>query len=349
MKRNNTIALLKFLSCIIIVILHSNKWNGTPVLFTFGSILVDFFFITSGFLLVASIVKIEKQSGGRKPKNLGLETFKFVFKKYLSFLPYIVLAYILCLIFRNFSDPITLERNIKSIFDLFLFNMFTYPNKSMLEVTWYLSSMLFAMLILYPLIRKYKDTYFYIIAPVILILLLTYMSYNFTSIKVPTSWANYFTYRGNLRAFLDLSLGTIVYKVVDYIKEIKFKKWFKVFLTIIEIVGYLGVLLVLTNVNRYDYLSIFIIAGLVGLSFSNITYTSQMLPSKITGYLEKLSLPIYIFQELSVSIIKLINIQASAYITCLIYVLIAVALGIAAYYIVMAIKKINFKKLIIDD
>ena len=74
-----------------------------------------------------------------------------------------------------------------------------------------------------------------------------------------------------------------------------------------------------------------------------------MLPSKITGYLEKLSLPIYIFQELSVSIIKLINIQASAYITCLIYVLIAVALGIAAYYIVMAIKKINFKKLIIDD
>ena len=39
-------------------------------------------------------------------------------------------------------------------------------------VTWYISAMILAMLILYPLLIKYKDTFFFIIAPCLSIFLL---------------------------------------------------------------------------------------------------------------------------------------------------------------------------------
>ena len=347
MKRNNTIDLLKFIFCIIILLFHTYQWRETSFYFLSGSICVEFFFITSGYLMAASASK-QTDKIKKDNKSLGLDTLNFILKKFKYFFPYIVVVYITC-IFFGISNNISIDTMVKSIFDLLLLNMFTYPSKSMIGFSWYISSMLFGMLILYPLIKKYKNTYYCVIAPIIFLILLSYMSHNFSSIKKPLEWTELFFYRGTLRAIMELSLGSMLYKIVMYLKKFNYKKWFRFFLTLIEFIGYLGFILVLTRVAKYDYVSLFIIAGLVGISFSEITYSNSILSCKFINYLARISLPIYLCQAVSINIMKIICNNFSSNVAIIVYITITILLGIFTDLLVTLIKKINFKKLLITD
>ena len=87
-------------------------------------------------------------------------------------------------------------------------------------VMWYLSSMLISMAILYPLIRKYPDNMTKIILPVAVILMLGYLYQNYGTLRSPTQWIG-FTYKGNIRAISEISMGVIGYEIDVYKRQRK--------------------------------------------------------------------------------------------------------------------------------
>lgn len=65
------------------------------------------------------------------------------------------------------------------------------------DATWYISAMILSMLLLWPLLRKYKENFFYIIAPLMICFLLGYSYQKFPSLRRPMKW------QGVVLAFYD--------------------------------------------------------------------------------------------------------------------------------------------------
>ena len=79
--------------------------------------------------------------------------------------------------------------------------------------TWYISSMMIALFILYPLARKYKDNYIYIIAPAILLFVLTFTNSNHIYITDPVT-VTVFGQNGLYKALIFIIIGNI--KIINY-------------------------------------------------------------------------------------------------------------------------------------
>ena len=345
MKENNyTIDFLKFIFCIVIVSFHSYKWTSyDKTVFEYGSICVEFFFIVSGFLMAASANK-------KQNNNLGIETFNYIWKKIKNFFPYIMMSFILGSLLNLLINDIKISLIIKSLFELVFLNMFIYPQNTIIGFTWYISSMIFGMLLLFPLIKKFGDTYFYIIAPIIFLVLLCYLSNNYNTLKAPFDDTALLLYKGTLRAIMELTFGSILFKINGFLSKLKFRIWFKILMSIIEFCGYIVIIVFLTYTNNYDYVTLFIFGFLILLSFSKITYINSLLSYNFVNYLGKISLPIYVFQNCSILLMKKFYFNAEYYNALFLYIYISILLGIIAYHIVNRKKlKFNIKKLILVD
>ena len=130
------------------------------------------------------------------------------------------------------------------------------------STVWYTSSMLLCMAIIYPLIRKYPGFSVKYILPFAALLLLGYFGGNQKSPRTPTEWIGW-TYRGNLRAFAELSIGICCYEVCENLKKLKFTTFGKWVLTIVEYACYCALLYYLYyyNASRRDYFFILIACG----------------------------------------------------------------------------------------
>ena len=199
-KHNGIISFWKFCFCLLIIIFHGREFalqTDNP-LFPGGSIGVEFFFLVSGFLLAKKALNIDKDG------DLGKETINYVGKKYKSFLPYTICAGIIALIVLTIYGKMSVNKVLLSFFDIFLLRMTGVKTYVVNRPIWYISSMLIAMLIIYPLVRKYKNKYLYIIAPAICLLGFGYLGYTSGNLRGDDKLI-FFTNKGNIIAFLEIS------------------------------------------------------------------------------------------------------------------------------------------------
>lgn len=93
--------------------------------------------------------------------TLGTETLNFFCRKYGAVFPYHLFFYITAFVVSAFSlsdGGISLIRLfIDSLPNLFLMDMTGLEHTMVNGFEWYLSAMLIAMVILYPLLRKFPD------------------------------------------------------------------------------------------------------------------------------------------------------------------------------------------------
>ena len=83
-RKNGKIDFLKFIFAIVIVLHHgSQKVLGLKAgYFIGGSLAVEFFFIVSGYLLMASISRMSERT-----LPVGVETSQFLLRKFKGFYP----------------------------------------------------------------------------------------------------------------------------------------------------------------------------------------------------------------------------------------------------------------------
>ena len=288
---------LRFIFSIIIVFHHSRNFIGNETaLFLNGAFAVEFFFILSGFLMMKSISKINIQ-----PDNIGIETVRFIKKKYMSLCPDMIISWIIGAVATAVTYHYTfydIGNTIRDgIWELGLSNMTGIRMATINDALWYLSSMLLCMAIIYPILRKYKATAKLVIIPIITFLIFGYFAVQTKSIRVPFGWAD-FTYRGNLRAFADIGVGIMLYQITEVFKTKKLTVFSKIILTITKYVGIISLILYMYFIRKatieYDMFQILVVALVIGLIFSNQTYGESIFNNRFFGFLGKFSLPIYL-------------------------------------------------------
>ena len=117
-------------------------------------------------------------------------------------------------------------------------------------------TMILSMFIIYPLMRKFKMNYVYIVAPLVVYLGIGYLNHLFVGLNHTVSWTG-FTLHNNIRAFSELNLGIIIYFLIDKIKNIKFTSLGIFILTFIEMFCLSCPFIISTIINnspRYDIL-----------------------------------------------------------------------------------------------
>lgn len=307
-KHNGIISVWKFLFALVIAFFHGSQFYGDQrnPFFYGGYIAVEFFFIVSGFYFAKAVLKEEY-----KKETIGTDTINFMKKKLKSLFPYILIAYIIAIVFRTkYGSPLELNQIANSIWNLLLLREVGFRSILLLPQLWYLTAMLASMFILYPIVKKYKENFILIISPIIIVLGLGYLSYNWLSLDHAYQIWNGFTRTGMLRGMIEINIGMVICVINQRMKNVEYTLLGKIVITIL---GESLLLIVLVIVNYldapkyYDYIMLFFITIAILILVSGKTLEYEILSQKPFYYLEKLSLPIFINHVLFINIIDLVS------------------------------------------
>ena len=311
-KRIGELDLLRFVFMLVVVLYHFETGD-----FPFGGIGVEFFFTLSGLLMARHAEKWSKASDGES-KNLALvadETWSFIKGKYRAFFKYYLCAFFINVIVRSIminhvAAKTVAMRLLSSLPTLSLSFLAINGAKTSyyLQSTWFLSAMLIAMFVLYPiLIRNYR----YGVKIIFPILTLFLLGYEYTTNQTIITWNKWagFTYFGILRAASEIAFGGVLYYVSTEItgNELLMQRAARpinrILLTLGKLFCYLVVLLYAHKTgfglkfdSKFSLHALFFIGIGVLLSFSGLGWSVP--DCKLTQYLGKISVPIYIFHLL---------------------------------------------------
>lgn len=316
-QRNGKIEFYRFVFSIYVLLMHTAMYIIEPEytdediisFFARGAMGVEFFFLVSGYLMAQTVYKIRLANPEKANTFEAIEGLRFLRKKYFSILPqHLVvfpLTFIAYALVKDFTIIETIKKAIDSVPGLFLMQStgltYTTPN----HVTWYISSMLIAMAVIYPVLRKHYTNFTKYIAPVGAILIVGYIMHETKRLTGVFTWMG-IGFKGVLRAIVEISLGTSAFELSRFLAEKEFTKKQKLLLTMGEVGCFVLVTMyVLSRLsNKYEVYALALLFVMVSLCFSGQTLDLKLYNNKLSFFLGKISLPIYLSQ---LSAVYLVN------------------------------------------
>lgn len=303
-KRNGKIELLRFIFCICVLLYHINKdlWGGEKLFcdnlsfFSHGRTGVEFFFLVTGYLTAKSAAKLVSAD---KKSPIGQSTFDFMVKKIKSVLiPHFILCGLICiLLIANGKLDFTLF--LDKLPSLFFLQTTGLSTKYFLAVEWYLASMFFALVIIYPLLLWNFDVTSKIIAPVGSSIMIGYMISKYGNL--PSSFeTDPILTPDNLRALAVVLLGVFCYVISEKIKETEFTKVQRYALIAVENICWIASLLyIVSDLNgKYEGIVVYVFALAVSLTFSR-NFECKLYNNSFVYYLGRISLTVYLSQNVA--------------------------------------------------
>lgn len=151
-----------------------------------------------------------------------------------------------------------------------------------------------------------------------------------------------FTYKGVLKAFFEIALGTILYEFAENIKKVKLTELGEYIYTFIEIIGFSSIFIIV-NIpnasNKYDFWMLLILAISVTLAFGEKSVFYNYANNKFVFYLEKLSLPIYLNHIWIIKIIMRLFDEISYSLTVVTVIICSIAFSIICVNLIEKLKK----------
>ncbi len=284
---------LRFLLSIAVLLFHGRNLIETKeALFTRGYFAVEFFFIISGYFLAASALR------SKRPPLVYMKN------KYKSLFDYhaicFVIAFVCMCVLKNLELSEIFQRAVRSVPELLLLPVasgFSFELVCVNNVSWYIAYLLMGSMLLYPVVRKYDEYAKYWSVVVFLfasgILFLENGKYSGVSDIVFLSVKT-----GLVRAIATLSAGVFVYFMCEETKAAQWSTAKKAVMTAAEVgcwalvFGYMNSDWSADNEFAVIYFGIFACY----LSFTQKTYTADLLDNKASAWLGKYSYPIYLCQ-----------------------------------------------------
>lgn len=330
-NRFGKISLYKFLFSIMIIVFHVGNvldYNKFKFNFGSGSIAVDFFFVVSGFFFCRKYVNYKVKN------SVGEDSFNYFINRTNRFIKYIIILLIIAIPFSIFCLKFNFTSLINAFYKLLYIPHHTKCGSEIFGITWYIVAMILAESILFPFLIKYKKEFVYIISPIIIILLGSYLLIRYGHFATPWKMGT-ILYKGILRGIFEINIGMYLYLISEKISNVKFTKLSKILLLLFEIAGYLSIF-VLVNLNnahrRFDVLMLIIISICILISTNKNMYLYNFCNNKLFYFLEKLSLPMYIYQwliiEIMVFVLTKFNIHLSYLCFSGITIIISIIFGI---------------------
>lgn len=342
--RNGKIELLRFVFCLCVLFYHINNdmWDGEKMLadgisfFSHGRTGVEFFFLVSGFLTAKSAAKL---SGVSNRPRIGTATYDFMLKKINGvFIPHIILcALMFVLLVAN--EKMTWNKLFEKLSSLLFLQTTGISDNYFLAVEWYLGAMLFALIIVYPLLVKNFDFTSKVVAPVGSSLLIGYLLSKYNQLPSSLEPDPFFT-PSNLRGLAVILLGIFCYVISEEIRKADFSKFQSVVVIIVENGCWIfSLLYVISDLSKkFEGLVVYMLALAVSITFSR-TFNNKIYNNAFVMYLGKISLTVYLSQNVVRNFVKF-NITYDRKITYFILVtILTIALGIIVDWIFTAIRK----------
>ena len=293
--RNGSIDLMKLAFTLLVMLFHTSK------IFAGGYIAVDFFFIVSGFLMCVST-----QKRMNNQLDLGTDTISFIIQKAKGLFPYYFVAFFLTFIgtqvIRKSSWEASLITLFRSPYNLLMLEMAgNYDMGHRIYGSWYVSAMLIAMTIIYPIRKKNIKLYDYIAAP---LLFLGFVGWAYQAGAGVSGFTvkyqpHLFMYNGVIRGLAEISIGCSCYSVCQLLKKIHFRPLGKILISFIECLGY-GIVFYCaykySNSDK-DLVLLLILMISVTLSFSEQSFWASIITGKIPSFLGGFSLSLYLTHE----------------------------------------------------
>ena len=314
--RNGKIELYRFIFCLYVLFFHYDKYFfslpetwGEPIdlaLFPHGAIGVEFFFVTSGWLMASSVYKKRKRSPETAGQFVPGEGLVFLKRKFMAMLPQripaFVLAYISFVALNRFSAYDAFIKAVCSVPSFFLIQISGYRLIMPNHVEWYISAMLVAMAVIYPLLVKYYESFTRYIAPLFSLFIIGYLMYIYSSLSGVWVWTGHF-FKPLLRAVSEVALGTTAFEVSRYLSENKTSRSSRMKLTLLEAACFMGTTAYVLftfdlDLEPYALAAIFL---MVAIAFSGVSYGSDKFNNGLCCFLGKLSLPIYLSQVAAIN------------------------------------------------
>ncbi len=344
-KRCGEIDFCRFVFALVIMLHHSRYVIGYDnSVFIGGSLGVEFFFLVSGYLMMAAVERAnyraagcaggnpdriaalcsdlnnehdrigtqeqeERQSvnaaqvragaqgltrGMERTRSLGTYTLRFLLHKIRAVLPEYLIAWVIGFVFVMIADGVSglgiAKRFVKYFWELSFLKMSGLYTGGINGVTWYLSSMLLCMAILYPLCRRYPDMMQRIAAPLLAVCLLGYLCRTFSHPRDPGKFLHVM-YKGNLRAMAELCLGITVYGLCRRLKQIEFTRIGQILISIAIAGIYTAELVYMyrEKPSDYDYFFLFLMMLAVLLQFSRKGLLPGLFDNRVSTWLAKYS------------------------------------------------------------
>lgn len=330
-NRFGKISLYKFLFSIMIIVFHVGNvldYNKFKFNFGSGSIAVDFFFVVSGFFFCRKYVNYKVKN------SIGEDSFNYFINRTNRFIKYIIILLIIAIPFSIFCLKFNFTSLINAFYKLLYIPHHTKCGSEIFGITWYIVAMILVESMLFPFLIKYKKEFVYIISPIIIILLGSYLLIRYGHFATPWKMGT-ILYKGILRSIFEINIGMYLYLISEKISNVKFTKLSKILLLLFEITGYLSIF-VLVNLNnahrRFDVLMLIIISICILISTNKNMYLYNFCNNKLFYFLEKLSLPMYIYQwliiEIMVFVLTKFNIHLSYLCFSGITIIISIIFGI---------------------
>lgn len=290
----------KFLCCIVIVIHHSFQIFGERVYMGSGSICVEFFFMVSGYFMALSTAKRNEKYDSAK---IGTQTVDFLLHKIKGFVLCYAFAVVVCLAVRiafEGADKTILSAKFPLVIvDLLFLNASGLPHWYVFSSSWYLSAMLIAMAVIYPIMRKNRDLFINVAAPIIAVVLYAVMLKEDGYVVSPDKWY-YITTKGVFRGIAGLCLGCTAYSFCERMKKRTYSVSVSVLFSLINITAMAYAFIVL-NTDKLDQsitpAVIFMFFLCLCISASKVSALSPVFDYSFFSYLGKLSMSVYLCHQ----------------------------------------------------
>lgn len=297
-KHNPVIDFYRIIFSLVIVSGHACFLQGRIegdythyVPFLGGYTAVEFFFLLSGYFLAQKAYCMSDTTRNAVRKK----TWNEITKKIKSLYPAILCSYFLSVgLCYHFNGGNILTYFKSSIGELLLLKAagFVFPGyMNFLAAIWFFSALLIGILILFPLMARYKEYFSTIIAPLIVILGYGYFARingNITAAVDPASVIS-----GDLlRSCFALSLGNIVYYVTSNTSSV-FRTWKKA-VKILEIIIFLSLLYFMNEYSSdyHDFIETMLFAVLIFCTFKT-EHSEKIFHNRCIQFFGKYSSTLY--------------------------------------------------------
>lgn len=345
-NRNVLVELARFLFSILVVGYHvqMSMNNDIADIFENGALAVEFFFLISGYFLARSIEKINANENRR---NTAIETAKFMKNKVKGILPThitaIIAVIIVILVFDLTNAGNLLLKGLPSVFLLqggaLWYNGYA---DALIVPEWYLSSMLISMLFMFPiglLLRKKLKGYW------VTLIVLCVVAIPALAFGLPFGFNTNLVYY--LRAWGEMCVGMFAYYLSILIANHEFKKPAAITLKVVELFGYgapiiLGIVPISANLQPVCMVVTVVgVFAAISITFANkgVSITNEKL-SKLFAYLGSISLAIYLFHPVIITLLDYAYIGCAQWVKMLIVFPSTILLAVIFRLICFGIQKL---------
>ena len=225
------------------------------------------------------------------------ELWREIIKRIKAYLPMLFISSLIAYVVRVATDREYVDRIFGIFNDLLGWSNYGLASPSITGIVWYLSAMLFAIWIIYPVLRRHFLIYAYYVSPVLILLIYGFLINAYGNLEVPNEFAFGILNTGFLRGIAGISLGIFIHEIAVRISRISITKMMKCFLMFFEVSSFLVAIVFIfawrKDLGRYDELAILCISVGLIILYSQQSPLYGRFDGKVTSFLGKYSMALF--------------------------------------------------------